>query len=506
MKNLVWLFLPFLVVGWYIHWQIGEQISAALQLLVWMLTVASGIGLVISLIGWASILYWKVREAMVKAKQADVIVADAGQQVFLQKDGLLLPAHLQTGPQVTDMQLWALFHRLHSQQTVEQLPPVIEQAALPAPWPERVDLLTLLNNEQGDVNNLVLGVTFDERGQQRILRTGLDDMVHVGIGGVTGSGKSVFMTSLFYQLATATQNVQLAALDMEARTFGVFANCSKLRYPIGDEDNDMLAILKDLRDEFARRKELWRPYPEIENLAEYNLRTGDNLPPIVTFIDEFTSLMSRGGQYQALTQEIVQRARKYGIYIIAGSQGWKAKDFSTGIRDQFVTRLHFRAGDVHSSRALLNVNEPSAATITVPGRAYARLAGEEMGAIRELQAPIISKMRIVKQLQPQLPAPDRPTVVLPPKPEPPLWLFVQEWLELGKDYYEAGADVFAEYSDWADEYAETHPEYEPITDRNLFTPALRELFQERGLYFDNGQKRVDGRNCRVYKGIRLVSR
>lgn len=307
---------------------------------------------------------------------------------------------------IEDTRRWATWHAFHApgvhQSNAEGSVPLLADASVAPNWPERINLLDLLPERQGDLNNILLGVTIEAGIRQPVVAP-LEKMVHVAVGGASGWGKSEFLRAFAFQIVSASQAAEIALIDLEAATFSPFARSERLRYPIADTERDALAILADLADEIERRKALFRAYPTVDKLSSYNQQASEPLPAIVLLIDEATVLLSENQTIERTFKTQVLRARKYGIYAVAGGQSWKASDFDTAIRGQFSTTVHFQAKDKSSSRVLLG--DPAAAELDRIGRAYALIPGRKM---IQIQGPALSLMSVSKVMPAQNELPPMP--------------------------------------------------------------------------------------------------
>lgn len=343
-----------------------------------------------------------------------------------------------------------------------QTQPLLEDTVTPASWPERVNLMELLPDGVGDLDNIVLGVTA-ANGALHSLAAPLEKMVHVAVGGASGWGKSEFLRAFAFQLATAPQPVQIALIDLEAATFSPFTRSDRLRYPIADTEHDILAILADLQAEIERRKELYAGYPTVDKLSAFNRQAADQLPVIVLLIDEATILLSENREIERSLKTHILRARKYGIYTVAGGQSWKSSDFDTTIRGQFSTTIHFQAKDKSSSRVLLG--DSAAADIDRIGRAYAIVPGHKM---IQIQAPALSLMAVTRSL-PAAAVVSPP--IMPAAPPPTLTRIEQQIWALhtrGQSDSAIARQVFNH--DGGNQLAAVREIIQKIKDRNSVTP------------------------------------
>jgi DNA segregation ATPase FtsK/SpoIIIE-like protein len=216
----------------------------------------------------------------------------------------------------------------------------------------------------------------------------------VGVGGSSGWGKSVFLQCLAIQIALAPELAQLALIDIEGQTFSPFAALGRerLRYPLADNEPDIIAILDDLKGEWKRRRQLFQRYPSAADLDSYNALAEDKLPPVVMMFDEINMVTDDKDIMGRLTR-LGQGTRKYGVFCILGGQDWNAVSIPTKLRNNFSTRIQLKAMSKTQSRVMLE--DSAAADIQDPGRAYVVLPGR---GLAEIQTPYISKADIISTL------------------------------------------------------------------------------------------------------------
>ena len=96
--------------------------------------------------------------------------------------------------------------------------------------------------------------------------------------------------------------------DLKATTFKAFHQARRLLYPIIHTTEEFVAVLAELRQELQRRKALFKPYPTVETLMDYNKLSDEPLPVIVIFVDEITNLFM-AKETQVVTLEMLREAR-----------------------------------------------------------------------------------------------------------------------------------------------------------------------------------------------------
>jgi hypothetical protein len=282
--------------------------------------------------------------------------------------------------------------------------PLLEAAS--RKLPARVDLNQLMN-DRPSLNNLILGVTYDDQ----IVTESLKSLTHIAVAGVTRFGKSIFTQMLLYQIALSKENVELYLADLGGTTFVDFG------LPYASTLAETEAMIYNVMSEAERRKELYEATGRgIRSLDIYNEVTGNQLPWIVMIIDEALYLMEKSKAVKENLEIAVSWAAKYGITAVIVSQDWKSNVIATSTRNNFSSRFQFMAED--RTQANILVKDCEAHRIENKGRCFARLPGQNK--ITEIQTPYISEAQIaaIAPLANKV-APPLTFVVAEPKPAGP---------------------------------------------------------------------------------------
>lgn len=288
-------------------------------------------------------------------------------------------------PQPWELGLWLAARQRRLPAEGQPLPPP-EWTAGETALPERVELADLIPAMRGSLKNIVLGIRRDPTGQIRTVSAPMYRLCHIGVAGATDSGKSNFGRAIAYQVFTAVESVKVVLSDLKGTTFKAFNHSGRLLYPIIHSPSEFIAVMDELSGEMQRRKALFKPYPTVETLMDYNKTDNEPLPYIVIFVDEISNLFMTK-ETQEITLEMLREARAFGMYFVAMGQSWSYREMSPSIRQQFRTGMHFGTNDPASSRMI--VNSSDAVKIMVPGRALASLPfGMGQGAV-EIQTPYI---------------------------------------------------------------------------------------------------------------------
>lgn len=253
-------------------------------------------------------------------------------------------------------------------------------ALLPASTlPSMVKLPELLPGMRGDLNRLVIGVRLNEAGQVEPVTISIYDLFHTVVNGSSGWGKSVFMGSLLYQMATAPDACEFVLIDQQMHGLAPFKNCNRLRYPILREPGEILGALEETyREAIGNRSELFGKY-DADDLEDYNRRSGDYLPPVIVGVDEASALLADKSIGQVLKRHAWE-LRKFGVYQFLMLTSAKGTTIDTDHRQQFASKVQLHASDGYQARML--IGDAREATGFPPGRAMIELPGRNTTVVQ----------------------------------------------------------------------------------------------------------------------------
>ena len=353
----------------------------------------------------ANLLAAQARQAR---RQADnlIITAKAGEQVFIASDEdiskrAITALHLQRSyrangsgdaPTPLESAAWALMQQLHS--TAARPKTITNNHAAPglptgasAELPQRVELLPLLDDAPS-IQKIIIGQTINNH-QLETLTMPLLEMVHVGIIGSSGWGKSTGVQSLVLQLALAREAPEMVFIDLEGVTSAPFQTLNRLRYPIAHTEKGAVAILNDLRAEMDRRMNLFAPH-RAQKVSDYNaLPNVDPLPYIAVFIEEATALLEDNPALHKLLARLILQLRKTGVLLFLAGQEMTAGSIRPKIRRQLSSRIAYHVADHWQAQGLGMGKE--ATQLNTIGRAWAIFPGRKKTLI---QAPYVAPAAI----------------------------------------------------------------------------------------------------------------
>jgi S-DNA-T family DNA segregation ATPase FtsK/SpoIIIE len=221
-------------------------------------------------------------------------------------------------------------------------------------------------------------------------------MPHMLVAGTTGSGKSVFMTSLITCLAmnNSPDDLRLAILDPKMVELLRFNGLPHMMGKVETQLDRMLGVLawgiKEMEDRYRKLEAA-----NARDLDAYNAkmerRGGEHLPKIVIFIDELADLMqSAPDQTEGYVVRLAQMARATGIHLIVATQR-PSTDIITGlIKANFPARISFMMASAVDSRVILDTNGAE----TLMGRGDLLFLDPESAGLKRAQAVLIDDREI----------------------------------------------------------------------------------------------------------------
>lgn len=208
--------------------------------------------------------------------------------------------------------------------------------------------------EKPEFKEFDLAIGVDVMGDE--YRYDLRQAPHMIVAGSTGSGKSVFISSLINQLQLLPQHqAQLYLLDPKMVELAIFRKSPNTAV-YESENAKIIYQLKHLIDIMDYRYTLLQE-AGVKNLEEYNLKADNIMPFIFCFIDEFGDLVSRDGTGKQAHEAILilaQKARAAGIHLILTTQRPSIKIVSGDIKANFPVRVAFRTATAIDSHVILD--------------------------------------------------------------------------------------------------------------------------------------------------------
>lgn len=196
----------------------------------------------------------------------------------------------------------------------------------------------------------------------------LDEMPHLLVGGTTGSGKTVFLSTLLLSLLIChprKEQLQLLITSSKPEDFIAFEALPHLMSgKILSSATDAVDYIKNqVFQESERRQQLFMS-ERVSKISIYNQHMREKnlpqLPPVVVLVDEFADLADnidnreeRELFFKTLRQ-IAQAGRSRGIHLILCTQRPSAKLLDTNIKAQLPGRVALMVADANSAKMILD--------------------------------------------------------------------------------------------------------------------------------------------------------
>jgi S-DNA-T family DNA segregation ATPase FtsK/SpoIIIE len=253
----------------------------------------------------------------------------------------------------------------------------------------------------GIPRSMALPVILGEDTYGRGVYRDLADMPHLLVAGQTGSGKSVFMTSVLATLCglLGPDKLRLMLVDPKRVEFADFEGDCHLQGlgsngGVAYEVNEARELLHDAMEEMDHRFEILKD-ARCKNIRDYNRAADKPLPYIVVAVDEFADLMLMGSKQERSAVEqcivrIAQKARAVGIHLVLGTQKPLVTVVTSLIKGNMPARVAFSVTTSGDSRVILD--EGGAEALTGKGDMLYRdpTARLESERLRRVQAPWVS--------------------------------------------------------------------------------------------------------------------
>jgi S-DNA-T family DNA segregation ATPase FtsK/SpoIIIE len=221
-------------------------------------------------------------------------------------------------------------------------------------------------------------------------------MPHLLVAGTTGSGKSVYLTSLISCLVfnNSPDKLKLVILDPKMVELVRFNGLPHLFGKVETEIDRMLGSLAWVVKEMETRI-LMLESINARDLDAYNLkmlhRGKQQLPRIVVFIDELADLMMTApDQTEGYLVRLAQIARATGIHLVVATQR-PSTDVITGlIKANFPARISFMTASSVDSRVILDANGAE----TLMGRGDMLFLDPEKAGLTRAQGVLVDDREI----------------------------------------------------------------------------------------------------------------
>lgn len=232
------------------------------------------------------------------------------------------------------------------------------------------------------------------QGKSGLIYLEFNKVPHLLVGGVTGSGKSIFTKNLIIQLVHNYPNIELELFDFKA---GI---------ELTDFKNLKQTKSFTIKPDHAK-SELERIYEEIEerfdlitekncrDIFEFNSKSNNKMQYKFVIIEEFTILLDIQKDVSTILTKSLAIARAVGVYFIFTSQRFSADIIDSKIKANISNRVCFSVADAMNSKIILDTT--GAEKLKDKGRALISKESE----LHEFQSFNVTKQDVQEFLKQQ---------------------------------------------------------------------------------------------------------
>lgn len=226
----------------------------------------------------------------------------------------------------------------------------------------------------------------------------INRMPHLLISGMSGSGKSSFLTAMIMSIIyrASPDDVKLILMEPNGVEMGIFGKLPHLLMPVITDPEMAVGALKWVTEEMDRRYETFKK-AGVRNLSEYRLYCQSNadfpsLPSIVIIVDEYAHLFLKDkAQSENYIGRISALARASGIHLIISTQRTTVDVITGVIKANMPSRMAFKTASHADSRII--IDEGGAETLGHCGEMLYKEAG---GFLTRIKTPFTEYSDIKK--------------------------------------------------------------------------------------------------------------
>lgn len=215
-----------------------------------------------------------------------------------------------------------------------------------------------MNEEMG---KMAMPIRFGKDTNGRDVVRDLVKLPHLLIGGMTGSGKSVFLHSLICSLAEShsPKEVQFLLIDPKMVEFMVYERLPHLLEPVQHDTDKAIAVVQSVEAEMDKRLTIFHEN-SVRDIASYNESAAvEKLPSIIIVVDEVADMIigmegEPNNAFVSTASRIGERGRAAGIHLVMATSRTDSIVLSEPMKASVPARLAFKLYGEECSQAILD--------------------------------------------------------------------------------------------------------------------------------------------------------
>jgi len=185
-----------------------------------------------------------------------------------------------------------------------------------------------------EMNNKDLSLIMGMDDEDNLQIANLSDLVHLLVAGTTGSGKTVFLHSLIYQLLQ--KDIELCLIDgKNGHEFGKYQDKANVVIESDEVVGTINKIIQNMEDRYTH-----------DYLSDSK--------PIVVIVDEFVDLIMQNSIIENLFVRLAQKGRGAKIHLILATQRPDSSILKGVLRSNLPSRVAFKVQKSTESKIILD--------------------------------------------------------------------------------------------------------------------------------------------------------
>jgi len=227
---------------------------------------------------------------------------------------------------------------------------------IPVKYPTNIPFKQIFTSPEMKNNPCKLAMTLGMSEQNQIEVVDLREMVHVLIGGTTGSGKSMLLNTWICSLLmrTTPNEVRIILIDPIRVELSRYNGIPHLLTPVIQEPDKCISALLWAMKEMDRRYDVFTEIG-VRNIDAYNELSGfEAMPFIVIIVDEFSDLMAYNSkETDDMVSKLAMMSRVVGIHLIISTSRVGKDVYPDVMSAQVQTHIAFNTFDSEASKRLV---------------------------------------------------------------------------------------------------------------------------------------------------------
>jgi len=251
---------------------------------------------------------------------------------------------LKTGCKIKDItaissEIAVLFNKT----TIPLIKPILNEGIIRVEFQyksnNKLNLIDIIYNSK--IPKFSLPILLGKDSDSNPLWIDLVSSPHMIVGGATGSGKSVLLHNLIFNLLNFSSEVWIYLIDPKNSEFNGYEKVSK-KFFIVNEKVEVEYMLAELLMIMETRYLLLKKDPNAQ------------FPYIVLMIDEYSDIFHKNHELRDKLIILAQKCRAAKIHIVLVTQHPSAKLLDSHLRANFPTRIACRTASAIESRIILD--------------------------------------------------------------------------------------------------------------------------------------------------------